>query len=264
MNNIISFSGGKDSTALVLWAKEHLSDFRIVFCDTGWEDPITYQYLDYIQDQMQMEIIKIKSEKYEGMLDLVETKGRFPSTTRRFCTEELKLKPMQTYLQTLAGEKTLFLGVRADESRSRSKLPEGRIFDDDYYQCWIDRPLLRWTADQCFELMKTHNIEPNPLYKMGMKRVGCMPCIMVNHNEMKAIIRNRPEIIEKLSEAERTVGRTFFPPAYIPERFMTGFDEKTNTRIPKLDDVVAYLQDDRNQLEMFEMPSCMSYYSICE
>ena len=37
MKHIISFSGGKDSTALILWAKENLEEFITVFCDTGWE-----------------------------------------------------------------------------------------------------------------------------------------------------------------------------------------------------------------------------------
>ena len=46
--NIISFSGGKDSTALILWAKENLKNFITVFCDTMWEHAITYAYIDFI------------------------------------------------------------------------------------------------------------------------------------------------------------------------------------------------------------------------
>jgi len=40
MKHVVCFSGGKDSTALVLWAKENLAEFTTVFCDTGWEHPI--------------------------------------------------------------------------------------------------------------------------------------------------------------------------------------------------------------------------------
>lgn len=42
MKHVVCFSGGKDSTALVLWAKENLAEFITVFCDTGWEHKITY------------------------------------------------------------------------------------------------------------------------------------------------------------------------------------------------------------------------------
>ena len=60
------------------------------------------------------------------------------------------------------------------------------------------RPLIKWTAKDCFDIMKKYNIEPNPLYKMGMKRVGCMPCIMVSKPEIKNIFKQFPEIIEKI------------------------------------------------------------------
>ncbi len=37
--HVISWSGGKDSSALLVWALEHLPQdrLRFVFCDTGWE-----------------------------------------------------------------------------------------------------------------------------------------------------------------------------------------------------------------------------------
>ena len=36
MIHIIAFSGGKDSTALICWALNHLHSFQTVFCDTGF------------------------------------------------------------------------------------------------------------------------------------------------------------------------------------------------------------------------------------
>lgn len=38
MKVIVSFSGGKDSLAALLWVREHITtNFTTVFCDTGWE-----------------------------------------------------------------------------------------------------------------------------------------------------------------------------------------------------------------------------------
>ena len=43
MKVIVSFSGGKDSLASLLWVRNNLTkDFITVFCDTGWEHPLTY------------------------------------------------------------------------------------------------------------------------------------------------------------------------------------------------------------------------------
>jgi 3'-phosphoadenosine 5'-phosphosulfate sulfotransferase (PAPS reductase)/FAD synthetase len=52
VRHIVCFSGGKDSTALVLWAKENLLEFTTVFCDTGWEHPITYAYVEEINQTL--------------------------------------------------------------------------------------------------------------------------------------------------------------------------------------------------------------------
>ena len=38
MKVIVTFSGGKDSLAALLWVREHITkNFTTVFCDTGWE-----------------------------------------------------------------------------------------------------------------------------------------------------------------------------------------------------------------------------------
>jgi len=38
---------------------------------------------------------------------------------------------------------------------------------DDAGGYWIRRPLLTWTAADCFKLMAQHDVKPNPLYLMG-------------------------------------------------------------------------------------------------
>ena len=265
MKKIISYSGGKDSTALLLWGKENLDEFDTVFCDTGWEHPITYKYIEYINKTLlNGRLITIKSSKYKGFEDLCIKKKRVASAKARFCTEHLKLNPMKEFVKPLLPDIEMYVGVRADESFARSRLPE-RAFAD-LYGCDMVRPLLKWTAKDCFNLMDKYNIEPNPLYKMGMMRVGCMPCVMVNHKELKSIIRKFPEIIENIKNLEKKIGRSFFPQNYMPQRFQSGFDKKSGKKFPTINDVVKYLKDNPNQTEMFyeEPHKCMSYYSICE
>lgn len=43
MKIIVTFSGGKDSLAALLWVRNNMTtNFIAVFCDTGWESEITY------------------------------------------------------------------------------------------------------------------------------------------------------------------------------------------------------------------------------
>ena len=263
--HIISFSGGKDSTALVLWAKENLFDFQVVFCDTKWEHPITYEYIQYINDTvLDGKLITISSDKYAGFEDMSIKRKRVPSTMARFCTQELKIFPMKKYIQQYKDDEVyMYVGVRADESYKRSRLSKQAF--DDYYECTMIRPLIRWTAEQCFDLMKKHGIEPNPLYKMGMKRVGCMPCIMVSKKELKEIIIRFPFVVNNLRELEVKVGSTFFPPGYVPDYACSRVTED-NKYFPTADDVFNYIMAQDNQTELFdeEPEKCMSHYAICE
>ena len=48
MKVLVSFSGGKDSLASLIWAKNKFPNLNIeaVFCDTGWEHELTYQHIN--------------------------------------------------------------------------------------------------------------------------------------------------------------------------------------------------------------------------
>jgi 3'-phosphoadenosine 5'-phosphosulfate sulfotransferase (PAPS reductase)/FAD synthetase len=294
MKNIITFSGGKDSTAVLLWAKNTLSEYEVVFCDTGWEAPETYDYISYVQDAIGKEIIILKSKKYDGFEDLSEKKKRFPSSNARFCTDELKVKPMIDYILSVKEDMVIYQGIRADESLSRRYLNK----NDDYFKHYFEpyginkkghpklhnyrkaevlqfcneysadvvRPILDWTSKQVFEYIRKNGIKPNPLYLKGFSRVGCFPCIMCRQSELKSIVEHFPDVIEKIEKIEKKTNMYFFSPNYIPIKNCTVEYVKkdgTRTKLPSIKDVVKYLNND--QLTLFESKNnCVSVYNICE
>lgn len=50
--NVLSISGGKDSTAMWILAKEQGIDVIAVFADTGHEHPETYKYVEYLEHKL--------------------------------------------------------------------------------------------------------------------------------------------------------------------------------------------------------------------
>lgn len=139
-------------------------------------------------------------------LDLCLWKGRFPSRKAQFCTEKLKRDLAVEFQLDLIeqGHKVVsWQGVRRDESLHRSN---AKKFETVGGGLFIYRPLVEWSALDVFDYCKAKGIEPNPLYKQGMGRVGCMPCINVGKSELRQIAARFPEHIERIAEWEQLVG----------------------------------------------------------
>ena len=140
-------------------------------------------------------------------LDLCLWKGRFPSRKAQFCTEQLKTILAVAYQSALIDQGYNVIswqGVRRDESDNRKNAKKAERISLNLFAF---RPLVSWSAADVFEYHATNGIEPNPLYKLGMSRVGCMPCINVNKQELREISSRFPEVIDRIAEWELLVGQ---------------------------------------------------------
>lgn len=296
--NVISISGGKDSTAMWLLALERdTPNLKVVFSDVGHEHPETYKYIDYLEKELgpitrikpdfsqqimrKREVVDTKWRK-EGVsekiiqqalevlhptgnpyLDLCIWKGRFPSKMAQFCTVELKVRPMfdQIYMKIFeAGNHAIsWQGIRAQESKKRSAMPEIEYTPEGYT---IYRPILSWDVYDVFKQHDKHGIKPNPLYKLGMGRVGCMPCINSTKKELYEISRRFPEEIERIARWEEIVSKA--------SKQGTATIFTSDHRGHGIHDVVEWskttyggVQYDLLKL-MEEIPMCSSQYGLCE
>lgn len=224
---VLGMSGGKDSAAASLWLTEQGVEHDRVFLDTGWEAAETYEHLDYLEGRLGP-IVRVRGDY--TMESLCEKKGMFPSRTRRFCTEELKVKPLQKYLAERmdAGDDVVSaVGIRAGESEARSKLAEWEWSND--FDCEVWRPLIRWTEQDVIDIHTRHRLRPNPLYLLGTSRVGCLPCIFARKAEVRLIAEKFPEQIVRIRKLEQRVGGAAW------ERFLRDWralpiDDKVNAR----------------------------------
>lgn len=210
-------------------------------------------------------------------LDLCLWKGRFPSRRAQFCTQFLKTEPLVEYQMALieSGQCDAvwsWQGVRLDESESRRTRLQGtgacvRAFEEVGGGLFNYRPILRWKASDCFEAHRILGLEPNPLYLQGMTRVGCMPCINANKDEVLEISKRFPRHIDRIefwesmvSMASKRQDASFFPD---PDR-----DAHLNKR--GIRKVVEWSKTKRGGQEMDwirineEPKACASAYGLCE
>lgn len=201
---VASVSGGKDSAAMSLHLRELGIEHDRVFLDTGWEHPATY---DYLRGELTRVLGPIEEIRGEHTFEsLVRRKGMFPSRVIRFCTQELKVRPMQRYLRSRldAGEDVLnCVGIRRAESQARAKMPEWEWADG--FDCEVWRPLVAWSEQDVIDIHRRHGLAPNPLYLRGATRVGCWPCIHARKSEIALVAKLDPERIERLAALERDV-----------------------------------------------------------
>lgn len=195
---IASVSGGKDSTALSLWLTEQDIKHERVFMNTGWEHECTYEY---INGPLQNKIGNITTIKGDfAMPNLIIKKGMFPSRLRRFCTQQLKIIPIIKYLDKYKDIPINATGIRAAESKARSKFPLWE--EDQSIGCYQWRPLLHWSEKDVIDIHRKHGLKPNPLYFMGAERVGCWPCIFSRKAEIRLVADISPERIDEIDVLE--------------------------------------------------------------
>lgn len=308
-HNIISVSGGKDSTALLLLAIERQPDnMSAVFADTGNEHELTYEYVQYLNDSV-FPIRTVKADftrqiagKREYVLtkwaekgvpqgaidraaealvptgipflDLCIWKGRFPSTKAAFCSEELKRNPIITDVQQPlideGDDVVSWQGVRRDESLRRRLLSETELKKaySNGAELWNYRPIIDWTAQQCFDMHKKHGIKHNPLYEMGMGRVGCMPCINCRKDELNEISKRFPEVIDRIEQWEDAVKMASKCKA--ATFFAAPSDDSEWSATQTIRVFVEWSKTSRGgkQFDMLRMqndgPMCTSIYGLCE
>ena len=229
---VVSFSGGKDSQACLIYAvkKWGAKNVEAVFCDTGWEHPITVQFVEDVCNQLGVHLTVIRKMKGDQALTfekLCEGMKVFPVASRRACTAVLKIEPMIDWILEQDDNLLVIQGIRGKESASRSKMARECMYFAEYFEetsggrkyrknavkewckthdASLWRPIFDWTAQQVIDYILDAGLQPNPLYKRGAARVGCYPCIMARQSEVKMVAHDK-EMMERLVNLEHKINR---------------------------------------------------------
>jgi 3'-phosphoadenosine 5'-phosphosulfate sulfotransferase (PAPS reductase)/FAD synthetase len=218
--NVASFSGGKDSTAMVLRMIErgdHLDE--VLFCDTTMEFPAMLRHVEKVKQVVEAAGIKFTTLRddltfEEWLLEytpvrknpaLEGLRGKsWPGPMTRWCTQRLKERVISRYFRLLRKTHTVYqyIGMAADEQyRLERKQQQGQ--DKQY-------PLVKWgwtEADAlayCYE--KGYDWEG--LYDL-FDRVSCWCCPLQPLSELRTLRTHFPDLWSRLKELDEQTWRTF-------------------------------------------------------
>jgi 3'-phosphoadenosine 5'-phosphosulfate sulfotransferase (PAPS reductase)/FAD synthetase len=207
MERIMSFSGGKDSTAMVLLAIENkIPVDEIIFADTGMEFPAIYENIEIIERMIGRKITRIQPDhSFEWYLcDRPKERGEYkhgfgwPWMRFRWCTKYLKTGPIRRYLK---GRTYIEMtGYAVDEERRYN--PKGRKYPmkKQIY------PLveLNMTEADCLAYCKSKNVHFGGLYD-HFRRLGCWCCPLQRVGELQNLYQYYPHLWRKLIEMDLRV-----------------------------------------------------------
>lgn len=252
MKIVVGFSGGADSQAVALLARQHCAAEDVILLNAdpgGNEHPITKQFIaEYSRTVFPVitvhpivadlhgigtrngksrdERSKFNEQDALTFPMLAKVKGRWPARKSQFCTDILKLRPSNRWLSENLRSKGIeferWIGIRHDESAARRNRP---IYEyDDIFECFLRCPIAEWTKNDVFVFLESNGEEVNPLYKLGFSRVGCAPCVNSGKDDVREWAARFPEMIDKVREWEAYTQRTFFAPC-VPGREINWIDE---------------------------------------
>ena len=221
--NLVSFSGGKDSTAMLLGMIERgMRIDCILFCDTGLEFPAMYEHIAKLEKDTGMPITRVRAEKsFEELMFYAEIKRKPDSAAlkkygpdirgygwagprMRWCTARLKDEPREKFLREIRKEYDVkeYVGIASDEGY---RLERKRNRQDGHVH-----PLVDWgmTEADCLQYCYDHGYDWNGLYGQ-FKRVSCWCCPLQPLPELRQLYHNHRELWEQLKAWDRMTWRSF-------------------------------------------------------
>jgi len=211
---ILSLSGGKDSTAMLLRLLELGAPVdEIVYFDSGWEFPAMSKHIDTLEQYIGRKITRLhpresfdyvlsskpvtRRKKGDPMHGKVYRHGHgWPSMCRRWCTSS----KCATIARHLPADAVTYIGFAADE-QARSK---GGLYP---LQGW------GWTEQKCLDFCRDKGFFFSGLYD-HFSRVSCYRCPLKSLADFRTLRNFYPGLWQSmLSAANRIVsqqGRVFW------------------------------------------------------
>jgi DNA sulfur modification protein DndC len=232
---VLAFSGGKDSTAVLLSTIAALQGspqknikITAVFCNTGVENPYVAKFVEVafhrIEHLRKSEGLPIYSAVVHPLLQntfwvKVIGRGCPPPTNRfRWCTDKLRVNPIRDFVRARGLVEALTVtGIREKESQQRSRTTEKYATDDRWILRYYDAvgrryfcPILDFTAEEVWELLEHKSLgDPEWLYHLqriygpnfklngavGEFRTGCWTCTVVRRDRAAEQLAKRGHMV---------------------------------------------------------------------
>lgn len=156
------------------------------------------------------------------LLDQIEARGMFPSSTARYCTSDQKTSQVAKLMTRLAADHRAAgnagpiqilncLGIRAEESPARAKK---QAFHQDsvtngrrHVDRWL--PIFDWTEVEVWNTIRRSGVRYHEAYDLGMPRLSCVFCVLAGRKELVLAAKHNPELAAEYVAVEQRIRHSF-------------------------------------------------------
>lgn len=232
----ISFSGGRTSAYMLkqfLDANPSRENMVVCYANTGKEEEKTLEFVDRCSSEWDVQIVWIEydienrfrlvdfesaSRHGEPFEILINKKGYLPNPVTRFCTVELKIRPMHWYLKSIGWkEYNMATGIRADEPRRVAKIrARGSSSESSTANMILPLDDAGVTVRDVSEFWQASSFDLElPTINGKTMHGNCDLCFLKGGNQIASLIAEKPERadwwakMESLALASKPSGAVF-------------------------------------------------------
>ena len=214
MKHLVAFSGGKDSTAMLLMMIEkQIPIDYIVYVDTTKDFPQMYEHIEKVKEYIKpFEITRLEFDFDWYFADRTITKGfregekgyGWPDYRKRWCTR-LKIWTVKKFIKSIRDYKkeevVEYMGIAYDEREKREK---------EYEKRTVKYPLIDWeiTEAEALQYCYDRGFDWGGVYE-DIKRMSCYCCPIMRLEYLEIIYNKYPELWQKIREMDEKSHRRF-------------------------------------------------------
>jgi len=197
---IVSLSGGKDSTAMALKLRELNpgTDYTYICTPTGDELPELLLHWFKLEKILGKPLLYLR-HRYD-LNGLVEHFKMIPNSRARFCTRMLKMQVAEAFYMRNPGS-VVYVGLRADEEERK-----GGIFNPEIVRQRYPLREWGWGIDEVWSYLSERGV-------CIPERTDCARCFFQQLHEWYLLWKRHPDIYAHAEAQEAEVGYTWRGPS---------------------------------------------------
>ena len=155
--------------------RKRMPDLPVLFLDTGYHFPQTYEYRDRIAREWSLNLVNVLPTQ-----TVAEQESAFGILYRSEPTRCCQLRKVEPLMRALEPFDFWFTGLRREQSPTRKNLKK-----IEEHRLPTGKKLLKvslladWTWEQVWEYTAKNKISYLPQYDQGYLSIGCEPCTAI-------------------------------------------------------------------------------------